>query len=509
MTETSSERLLVLAPTGRDAELALGVLAGAHLTAIACGTVAEVCREIARGAGAVLFEEEALTVASTHELATAIAEQEPWSDLPVVVFTSRGELAHRAGAPGPLDALGNVTVVERPLRRVTLVSVARAALRARRRQYATRELLARVQAAVRQRDEFLALLGHELRNPLAAIEMASRLVQRGADAARHMTIVRRQTRQLARLVDDLLDISRITSGKVALRTGPVDLRRLAERCVESQATAAAERAGVELSCAAEEGPIFTIGDETRLDQVLSNLVSNAIKYTPRGGHVHVAVERRDGAAVLRVTDDGIGIAPEHLVGIFEPFVQVEAALHRAHGGMGLGLTLVRNLVRMHAGSVDVRSEGLGRGSEFVVRLPLSRAPSAARVRPPRRTVAPRDVLVVEDNDDVRAAFVAVLELAGHRVRGAPNGQIALRLVRERPPEVAFVDIGLPLMDGFELGRRLRAELGRQTLLVALTGYGRPEDREASRQAGFDLHLTKPVDPDHLDEIAHGAVGSGA
>jgi signal transduction histidine kinase/CheY-like chemotaxis protein len=503
------ERLLVLAPTGRDAELAVDVLARAGLEACACGGVEALCAEIAEGAAGVLVAEEALTPSALARLAAAVRAQPPWSDLPIIVFSSRPEgLDSGVPAAEPLGELGNVTLVDRPLRRRTLVSVAQAALRARRRQYAARDVLLQLEVAVRQRDDFLALLGHELRNPLAAIEMAGQLLERNNAPDRPLGILRRQTRQLARLVDDLLDVARVTSGKVTLRLAPIDLRLLAQRCVESQAEAARVEHGVDLAWAADAAPVFTVGDAVRLEQVLANLVSNAVKYTPRGGHVRVSVAREHGRAVLRVVDDGIGIAAEDLARVFEPFVQVSGALDRARGGMGLGLTLVRSLVEGHAGTVEARSAGPGKGSEFVVRLAAAEPPLEAAAAVERHPVR-RDVLVVEDNDDVRASFAEALALAGHEVRSAPDGSAALALARARRPDVAFVDIGLPGIDGYEVARRLRAEHGAGIYLVALTGYGRPEDLARTRDAGFDLHLTKPVDLARADAIVRSAPPVGA
>ncbi len=498
------DRLLILAPTGRDAPLAAEVLRQAGVECAVCAEALEAAAGITAGAGALLLAEEALQPAATAALAGAITAQEPWSDLPVIVFGGRAETVEGAAR---LERLGNVTLVDRPLRRTTLVSVVRAALRARRRQYAAREVLVRLEAAVRQRDEFLALLGHELRNPLSAIQMATDLLELGGgDPARHLGVVRRQSRQLARLVDDLLEVSRVTAGKVTLRLGPVDLQRLVERCTEVHALAARGGSGVEVACAPGP-PVFTTGDEARLEQVISNLISNAVKYTQRGGHVRTAVETSGEAALIRVRDDGMGIAAKDLARIFEPFVQIDAALDRARGGMGLGLTLVQALAKAHGGDVRVTSAGPGRGSEFTVRLPLAARTAAAPVpeaaRPPVR-----DVLLVEDNDDVRVALAEALSLSGHRVRAARDGPSGLALAHEARPEVAFVDIGLPQMDGYQVARLLRQEHGRAPYLVALTGYGRPEDREQARAAGFDLHLTKPVDLRRMQEILRGAGRAG-
>lgn len=500
--EDGSQRILVLAPTGRDAVLAAEVLARAGLQAEPCATTAVLCEEIARGAAAAFVAEEAITPAALDALARIVEEQEAWSDLPIVVFAHRlGAIDSAPGPAEPLARLGNVTLLDRPLRRRTLVSAARAALRVRNRQYAARAVLGRLREALRDRDRFLALLGHELRNPLAALAAAGELLERGVEPERRIAVVRRQTRQLTRLVDDLLDVSRVTSGKVVLQLARVDLRDLVLRCLESFAPAAA-KGGLALTAGTLQEATVD-GDEVRLDQVLTNLLTNAVKYTPHGGHVRVELSREGRIAVLRVRDDGIGIAPEELGRIFEPFVQVSSALDRARGGMGLGLTLVRGLVQLHGGSIEALSGGPDMGSEFALRLPLaqpSRSGNALEARQAEPRADRRDVLVVEDNEDAREALTTMLSLWGHAVRSAADGREAVALARARRPEVALIDLGLPLLDGFEVARRLRAEHGREPFLVALTGYGQPEDLERTRLAGFDAHLTKPTDLSRLEAL---------
>lgn len=502
--ETSrEERILLLAPTGRDAELAAVVLGAAGLQSEVCRQIAELCREISLGAGAAFIAEEVLSPAALTQIASTVQLQEPWSDLPVVIFGSRGSARASEGAMLSLaDALGNVTVIDRPFRRSTLVAIGRAALRARRRQYAARGLLEQLRDSVRQRDEFLAILGHELRNPLAAIDLSFHLADRGGDAVRHLAVARRQTRKLSRLVDDLLDVSRVTTGKITLRPEILDLRSLGARCVEAL-SGAAEASGIGLTFIPCDAPVPVRGDVTRLDQVISNLVTNALKYTPRGGRVRVTLERDGGVAVLRVEDDGVGLVAGDRERIFEPFVQAAASLDRSRGGMGLGLALVRKLVEMHEGSVTAMSDGPGHGSVFVVRLPMTDATPSLPARPPSSNGGCRRVLVIDDNDDVRDALAAALTSHGHDVRAAPDGPAGLTLASECEPEFVLIDIGLPGMDGFEVGRRLRERHGDAPFLVAITGYGRTEDRESSRAAGFDLHLTKPVNLEQLRSIVGG------
>src|SRR5688572_29869061 len=376
------ETVLVLAPTGRDSPLACDILAErAQVACEACADVLELCRKIAQGAGAVLIAEEALDSPAAWRLADALAAQLPWSDIPLLVLASAPET--ELTGDGPLKVIrerGNVTLLDRPLRIVTLVTAVQAALRARRRQYEVRDLLAATRAAVRQRDQFLAMLGHELRNPLATITNALTVLDTVAPViaddgqrAEHeqREIITRQTAHLARLVDDLLDVARITSGKVVLQRRAVDLCDLVSRAARAVSVLAhAERHEVTVSTSCDR--VVVDGDPVRLEQVVNNLLTNAIKYTPAGGRIQLEVGEHGGDAILRVRDNGIGIAKELIGRVFDLFAQAERSLDRAQGGMGIGLTLVRQLVEMHGGSVSVASEGSGRGSEFTVRLPAVR-----------------------------------------------------------------------------------------------------------------------------------------
>jgi CheY-like chemotaxis protein len=373
-----------------------------------------------------------------------------------------------------------------------------------------RDLLDRLADSVRARDQFLAMLGHELRNPIAAIHTATELLLRVPTATeRPAMILARQTRKLARLVDDMLEVSRVESGKIALRRAIVDLRASVERSVEGAAPDA-ERAGLALTLALPQDPLEVDGDPLRLEQVVGNLVANAVKYTPAGGTVTVTLAREGGEAVLRVSDTGVGVEPALLDRIFEPFAQVATSLDRSQGGLGLGLALVRGLVALHGGTVRARSEGIGRGTEVEVRLPVAarqaESPAALAAAPdPGPDPGPRrHVLVVEDNPDAREALAMLLESFGHDVVTASDGPGGVDAAGVTHPEIAFVDIGLPGFDGYEVGRRLRALLGREVTLVALTGYGQDADRTRARAAGFDLHLTKPAEADTVAAVVAGA-----
>ena len=515
--DVRDELVLVLAPTGRDGPLACNVLHDrAGLTTLTCPDVVDLCRQIGRGAGAVIVAEEAIDVWSARRLIDTLASQLPWSDLPVIILASSQEEMSNGVNGVPLAVLrqrGNVTVLDRPLRIVTLVTTVQAALRARRRQYEVRDLLAETRNAVRQRDQFLAMLGHELRNPLATITNAMSVLDAasppdGMLENEQREIIRRQTDHLARLVDDLLDVSRITSGKIALQRRPTDLCELAHRAAKAiDGAARKQRHDVVVLTHCE--PVYVDADPVRMEQVVNNLLTNAIKYTPAGGKITVSVQPDDGHALLRVRDNGMGITPELLPRVFELFTQAERALDRSQGGLGIGLTLVRALVEMHDGQVTVSSDGPGRGSEFVISFPRIAAPQIA-APPPRPVLATpvgkgKRILVIEDQADARRALQRLLQIWGHEVDVAEDGVRGVDAAMQTPPDIALVDVGLPGLDGYEVARRLRTAMGKSVRLVALTGYGQPEDRDRAFDAGFDLHLVKPVD---RDQLAAALVGVG-
>jgi signal transduction histidine kinase/ActR/RegA family two-component response regulator len=375
------------------------------------------------------------------------------------------------------------------------------------------ELQARTRAedANRAKDQFLAMLGHELRNPLGAIATAIQVVDRLGEpddqAARFRGIIIRQTQHLSRLVDDLLDVSKIASGKVVLHREPVDLRGLAVRMLSSLHDAGKT---TEHEIALTGEPVRVNGDPARLQQVVSNLLDNALRYTPSGGRIELTILAEGPDAVLRVQDTGVGIRPDMLPRIFDLFVQANPSLDRSERGLGLGLALVKRLVTLHGGTVSASSAGPNRGSEFVVRLPRVSDATAT----PHSTEAKdllhraRRIVIIEDNRDFRSGLRMLLELWGHRVEEAANGGHGLELVRASRPEIVLVDLGLPDFDGYAVARSVRSAPGGDAiLLVAITGYGRPEDRRQAQEAGFDVHLTKPVDAAELAEVlsraAHG------
>ena len=369
----------------------------------------------------------------------------------------------------------------------------------------------RAERASRAKDEFLAMLGHELRNPLSPILTALHLARmRGTDALlRERLVIERQVQHLIRLVDDLLDVSRITRGKIALKRQPVRVAAVVARAIETASPLLEERQH-RLRVEVPDDGLWVHGDEDRLSQVMANLLTNAAKYTDRGGAIDVAAAREGEEVVLRVRDSGMGIAPELLPRIFDLFIQGERALDRSQGGLGLGLSIVRSLVEQHGGRVSAASGGPGKGSELCVRLPLlavdaaPSAPSLAAAPAVAPSPAPeraRRVLVVDDNRDAAELLAEALCTVGHDARVAFNGPEAIDLARQLIPEIAFLDIGLPVMDGYELARRLRALPGCAAMyLVAVTGYGQSTDRQRSREAGFEDHLVKPVELEEVHRI---------
>jgi len=362
------------------------------------------------------------------------------------------------------------------------------------------------------KDEFLALLGHELRNPLAPVRNAIEVLRlRGAadpQTSRMHEIMGRQVTHLTRLVDDLLDVSRITRGRIELRKDRVDLSALVAAAVDAAQPLIDER-GHRFSSTGPDGPVVVEVDPLRMEQVVANLLSNAARYTPPRGSITVEVAREEGEGVVRVRDDGIGIPREMLERVFELFTQADRVAGTVPQGLGIGLTLVRRLVTLHGGRVTARSAGRGQGSEFEVRIPISTAGAArAAHRPsPPPAAKPCRILVVDDNADSAESLAVVLRLRGHEVRVAHDGPAALEAALAEPPDVVLLDIGLPGMSGYDVARRLRPRNAAGPLLIALTGYGQPGDRARSQEAGFDLHFVKPVDLARL-ETALSALDAG-
>jgi signal transduction histidine kinase len=364
------------------------------------------------------------------------------------------------------------------------------------------KLNAELQENNRRKDEFLAMLGHELRNPMAAIAGALEVMRQAHDAsaaARARVIIDRQTGQLARLVDDLLDVSRVSQGKIVLQSAIVNVATIVQNAVETTRSITSAR-GHRVALNVDPG-LFVTGDAARLEQIVTNLLTNAARYTDPGGDIRIT-ERREGRDIaITVEDNGIGIPPEMLSRIFDPFVQVTPALDRPAGGLGIGLTLVKRLTELHQGRVEARSER-GRGSTFTIFLPATAAPEsaedAAAAPLPSPIATGKRVLVVDDNSDSGEMLVELMKSWGHEAAHVGDGQSTFRTVAERVPDIVLLDIGLPGMDGFEVAARLRASPATRGIrIIALSGYGQEEDRKRSRAAGCDDHLVKPVDIQQL------------
>jgi PAS domain S-box-containing protein len=374
----------------------------------------------------------------------------------------------------------------------------------RRLEESLRKLAADLSEADRRKNEFLAMLAHELRNPLAPISNAARALRLGARGGETLPaaseMLERQVGQMARLVDDLLDMSRITRGKIELRRQRVELAPIVEQAVEA-VRAQYRRMQHELTVSLPPGPIYLDADPARLAQVIGNLLNNACKFTDAGGRVGLSVERIGNQGVIRVRDTGIGVDARDLPRLFDMFAQVDTSLERSRDGLGIGLTLVKTLVELHGGSVEARSDGLGRGSEFTVRLPVLATaerpgPVPAPVKP--MPAAGRRVLIVDDSEDGAESLAMLLEFSGHETHKAHDGLAAIEAAERLRPDAVLLDIGLPKLNGYEVCSRIRKQpWGRDLLMVALTGWGQEEDRHRSREAGFDAHIVKPVDPEAL------------
>jgi signal transduction histidine kinase len=415
-----------------------------------------------------------------------------------------------------VSTLGNVTLLERPLRMTTLLSALRSALRARQRQYQIRRYIeerersaAALEVADRRKDEFLPTMGHELRNPLAPLVSGVQLLRATAnqqpDATRVLAMMERSVTHLVRLVDDLLEVSRITRGLVTVQREALDLAALLRAAVDTTRPMF-EAARHKLSMDLPATPIVVSGDAVRLTQVFANLLGNAAKYTNPGGRIALSARAHGDHVVVSVRDNGIGIPAADLGSVFDMFTQLDGAQHGSQGGLGIGLTLVRSLVSMHGGSVEARSDGPGKGSEFLVTLPLlaGRLASADDAAP-AVTFPRRKVLVVDDNRDAADSLGALLDALGATVAVVHSGRAALETFETFAPDAVLLDLAMPGMDGYEVARRIRESgANADTLLIALTGWGQEHDMRRSRSAGFDHHLVKPPDIDKLRELMASA-----
>jgi PAS domain S-box-containing protein len=660
------ERILIFAPTGRDSALTARFLTDANLRPEACESIEHLCLEMSEGAGLVFLTGEALTPEAMQCLVGALAQQPTWSDIPVVVLTSGG-----GGTPANAEALsalseaGNVTLVERPVRVMTLMSTVKSALRARRHQYDVRERLEAEQRAKetlaqseqqlrtlanaipplawmahtdghifwynqrwyeytgatpeqmegwgwqsvhdpemlpqvlerwrdsiktgepfemefplkgadgsfrsfltrviplkdeggrvlrwfgtntdveelrqalreaedanRTKDEFLATLSHELRTPLTSILGWARMLSGGqldeASTERAIKTIERNAKAQSQLIEDILDVSRVITGKLRLEVQPVNLATVIESAINA-VLPAADAKGIQIQRVLDTGASMVSGDPARLQQVIWNLLSNAIKFTPKDGHVQVKLERVNSQVEIIVTDNGQGISPDILPHVFERFRQADSSMTRMHGGLGLGLAIVRHLVEMHGGTVRAESHGEGQGATFIIKLPLvvmrsfdlRRASDGERIHPTATSDVPFNcppeleglrLLVVDDEADTRSLLKAVLEGCGASVITVASSGEALIALKETRPDVLISDLGMPEEDGYTLIKKVRslsAEDGGQTPSAALTAYARVEDRMKVLRAGFQIHIPKPVEPAELIAVVANLAGRTA
>ena len=516
---TDDLRVLVFAPVGRDGSLTVDLLKRASIPCHLCASIVEVCDAVEAGAGAVLITEEALSDPHIAKLRDVLAEQPAWSDISLLLFA--GDISGEASLRTlrQLEVLRNVTLLERPLRIAAVISTIQAALRSRRRQYELRDVLVALydarrdaEQANRLKDEFLATLSHELRTPLNAIlgwiSMLRHSQVEAARVPRILEVVERNARVQAQLIADVLDVSRMITGQIRLELRPAPLPRILRDAIDS-VRPAAEAKSVALVLDGIEEASLVNADPSRLQQVFWNLVSNAVKFTPPGGQVHLTVRRADGDLEIAVTDTGVGLSAEFLPFVFDRFRQADQTFTRAYGGLGLGLAIVKHLVEMHGGTVSATSSGLGAGATFSVRLPEASAPAATdpeSARPAERPpvdLANRLVLVVEDDPSTRDLLVTMLELCHARVVAAESARAAVSALDQEVPAVLVADIGMPEEDGLSLMRRIRArpaDRGGAVPSIALSAYARAEDQRAALAAGFDEFLSKPALPEDVVRV---------
>ncbi len=512
------ERILIFAPVGKDAPLTLDVLTRAELVGCVCQTAPGLCAEFVKGAAVIILTEEALEDSAIGELMECLRSQPAWSDVPILLFADaeRSEIYLRTLRL--LEGLRNVVLLERPIRLGAALSLIRSAMRGRQRQYELRDLLnaladAREEAekANRLKDEFLATLSHELRTPLNAILGWTKMLRDGNVQPQHVmraldTIHRNATAQV-QIVDDLLDVSRIVRGSVQFAPKLMPLGPLVTQAVES-ITPTADAKGVSIAISLPPDPLFAWADHDRLQQVLWNLLTNAVKFTPTGGRVEV-VMHTDGTDVrINIVDTGSGISPAFLPHVFERFRQADGSSTRTHGGLGLGLAIVRHLVELHGGRLTAESAGEGKGSTFTVYLPSRETAQGAAVtlpadqRPRARAIdlEGAHILIVDDERDARELLRAMLAGTGARISEADSATEALRMFGDERPDILLADVAMPGQDGYALIRVIRslpAGDGTHVRALAVSAYARREDRQLAMKAGFNGHVAKPVQLDDL------------
>ena len=499
-------RILIFAPIGRDAELAQDVLSRASIQCHVCDSIGAVVEIVDRqGGGALLLTEESLDAPDFVALTSSLERQAPWSDIPVLLFAGGPNLEMSQRALRSLDAFRNITLLERPIRLAAVLSTVRAALRSRARQYEVRDLLvalhrARGEAenANRLKDEFLATLSHELRTPLNAILGWTSMLTRGqiepARFPRVFEALDRNAQSQAQLIADVLDVSRIITGKLQLKPATVDVCDIVARAADAvRPAAAAKNITLRIDDASD---CIVRADPDRLQQVFWNLLSNAIKFTPQGGAIAVTLHHDATSVTIAVTDSGVGIPGGFLPFVFDRFRQADQTTTRAHGGLGLGLSIVKHLTELHGGSVSASSGGEGSGARFEVRLPAIDAPSDTRPQSVARSESIRldgqSILVVDDDESSREVVAAALEAAHAEVHVAASAAEARHWLDEELPTLIIADLAMPVEDGISLMRSVRVGAARKVPAIALSAYADASSQEAALAAGFTAFLAKPT-----------------
>ena len=535
---------MIGALSGRDAALTSQVFDSVGIGNIVCSSVQDLMAQLARGAGALLVVEEIISGPAMRWLSDYVAAQPTWSDLPILLMTRSG--ADSVDVQRAVERLGNVSLLERPVRRIALIAAARSAVRARERQYQVRD-------ADQRKDEFLATLAHELRNPLAPIQTSMGILRHlhpdSVQVTRVRDVVNRQVTHLTRLVDDLLDVARITTGKVLLKKAPITLEAVISHAVEI-CSSAMESKQHRLELRVPEQRHVLDADHARLVQSVANLLVNAAKFTPGPGHIVLRADVQEDTVTFTVTDNGIGLEPSSLSRIFELFAQTPVP-GEAPAGLGIGLSLARQFAEMHGGQLTAHSDGLGKGTTFKLELPVvlvgasadhlpvaevslpsALAPAGSALRSHSMTRQALDqlsahgsesatdhsvsnrnsetvenmkkILVVDDNVDAAETLEALLVMDGFDVKTVYDGLAAVAAASANMPDVIVMDIGMPGMDGYDAARRIREQAnGAPVTLIALTGWGQTTDRARASEAGFDHHLVKPVDYDQLIKCLKG------
>jgi signal transduction histidine kinase len=499
------ELALLVSPNATDAEFALGFLHAQGIDARSFPDLRSATEALDERSGCLVLIDHALVTEDLPALRRKLRQLPEWFDLPLIlVARNAGEFAGIVAQAFPRS--GNVTLLERPLNPHTFTSAVEVALRATARQREIGELLEQRDQAVRLRDEFLAMLAHELRNPLAPMRNALYLLRRAdlrePGARSSLDILQRQLDHIVRMVDDLMDVARLERGKVVLKKQCIDLNQSVAAATDT-CRPFAQQQGHRIVSDFHADALPVEADTVRIEQIVCNLLHNAAKFTQAPGPIRVQTAAEAGRAQIIVEDQGIGFAPDSAAALFDPFLQVNPGLDRAGSGLGMGLTIAKRLAELHGGSIEASSEGPGKGARFVVRLPLLAAATAsAEVASGAETPpVPRRVVVVEDNADIRSTLDSMLRMWGHQVDSAADGVAGLDCILRLEPDIALIDIGLPGMNGYDIARAVRRRRpGKAIMLVAVTGYGQPTDLRASTEAGFDGHLLKPVEPEVLERL---------